>query len=92
LDEVCDIFNNYFVNVAKNIGNKCTKIDDAHPSIVEIKNNHPDLALAHFSFSEIDEEFVGKRISKINVKKATGIDGISPKLLHFAKPVLLQSL
>jgi hypothetical protein len=21
----CDIFNNYFVNVAKNIGNNCTK-------------------------------------------------------------------
>ena len=59
------------MNVAKNIGN----VDDAHPSIVEIKNNHPDLALENFSFSEIDEEFVGKRISKINVKKATGIDG-----------------
>jgi hypothetical protein len=26
-DEVCDIFNNYFVNVAKNIGNNYTKID-----------------------------------------------------------------
>ena len=38
----CDIFNNYFVNVAKNIGNNCTKVDDAH--------NHPDLALEHFSF------------------------------------------
>ena len=35
-DEVCDIFNtsNYFVNAAKNIGNNCTKVDDAHPSIV----------------------------------------------------------
>jgi hypothetical protein len=26
-DEVCDIFNNYFVKVAKNIGNNCTKVD-----------------------------------------------------------------
>jgi len=66
----------------------CTKVDDAHPSIVEIKNNQPDMALEKFSFSEIDEEFVGKRISK----KATGIDGISPKLLHFAKPVITKPL
>ena len=31
-DEICDIFNNYFVNIAKNIGNNCTKVGDAHPS------------------------------------------------------------
>lgn len=48
------------------------------------------MALKFFSFSEIDEKFVGKRISKINVKKATGIDGISPKLLHFVKPVITK--
>ena len=41
-------------------------------------------------FPEVDEEFVGKR--KINVKKATKIDGISPKLLHFAKPVITKPL
>ena len=57
------------MNVAKNIGNNCSKVDDAHSSIVEIKNNHRDLALEFFSFSKIDEEFVGKRISKINVKR-----------------------
>jgi hypothetical protein len=27
------------------------------------------------------------RISNINVKKATGVDNISPKLLYYAKPV-----
>ena len=43
------------MNVVKNIGNNCTKVDDARPSIVEIKNNHPDLALEHFSFSEINQ-------------------------------------
>ena len=57
------------MNVVKNIGNNCTKVDDAHSSIVEIKNNHRYLALEIFSFSEIDEKFVGKRISKINVKR-----------------------
>lgn len=80
------------MNVAKNIGNNCTKVDDGHPSIVEIKNNHPHMALENFSFSEIDEKFVSKPISKINVKKATSIDGIYPKLLHFLKPVITKPL
>ena len=44
------------------------------------------------AFSPVDENFVGKRISKIKVTKATGIDGISPKLLHFAKPVIVKPL
>jgi hypothetical protein len=54
-------------------------------SILEITNNHPELLENSFSFSSINPDFVEKRINKINVKKATGIDGISPKLLHFAK-------
>jgi hypothetical protein len=31
----------------------CTKVDDVHPSIVEIKNNHPDLALENISFLKL---------------------------------------
>jgi hypothetical protein len=41
-------------------------------------------------FKPIDESFVSKRISNINVKKATGVDNISPKLLHYAKPVIAK--
>jgi hypothetical protein len=36
--------------------------------------------MSKLDFQPITEDFVSKRISKINVKKATGIDGISPKL------------
>lgn len=91
-DEVCEIFNNFFVNVAKNIGNNQINVDGDHPSILEIKNNHPELLENSFSFSSINPDFVEKRINKINVKKATGIDGISPKLLHFAKPIIVKPL
>jgi hypothetical protein len=42
---------------------------------LEIKNNHPELLENSFSFSSIYPDFVEKRINKINVKKATGIDG-----------------
>ena len=32
------------------------------------------------------------RISNINAKKATGVDNISPKLLHYAKPVIAKPI
>ena len=44
------------------------------------------------NFQPIDESFVSKHISKLNVKKATGIDGISPKLLHYAKSVVTKAI
>ncbi|XP_063409017.1 uncharacterized protein LOC134692492 [Mytilus trossulus] len=91
-EEVCEIFNDYFVNVAKNIGSSQIKVNDDHPSILAIKDNIPDLDQNNFTFSPIDLDFVEKRIRKINVKKATGIDGISPKLLHFAKPAIVKPL
>jgi hypothetical protein len=49
-------------------------------SISEIKNNHPELLENSFSFSSVNPNFVEKCINKINVKKATDIDGIPPKL------------
>jgi hypothetical protein len=56
-DEVCEIFNNLFVNVAKNIGNNQINVDGDHPSILEIKNNRHLLVynfplLKHYSFYE----------------------------------------
>ena len=91
--EISEIFNDFFVNVAKNIGDNCTDIDDKHPSIVAIKHEYSDRTVSNkLNFQPVDETFVAKRISKINVKKATGIDGISPKLLHYAKPVISKPI
>jgi hypothetical protein len=75
-------FNNFVVNVAKNIGN----------NQINIAGDHSELLENSFSFSSVNPDFVEKRINKINVKKATGIDGISPKLLHFAKPIIVKPL
>lgn len=36
--DICDIFNNFFVNVAKDIGDPGVIIDEKHPSIVHIDN------------------------------------------------------
>ena len=43
-------------------------------------------------FKQIEESFIGKQINKLSSKKATGQDGISAKLLKFAKPVVLQPI
>ena len=49
-DEVCEIFNNFFVNVAKNIGNNQINVDGDHPSNFEIRNNHQYLTREQLLF------------------------------------------
>ncbi|XP_068719429.1 uncharacterized protein [Montipora capricornis] len=60
-----------------------------HPSIVTIKSkfNPPN-----FSFAEINSETMTAYLSKIEVKKSTGHDGISPKILKFSTPSLVGPL
>ena len=60
-----EIFNNFFVNVAKDIGDKNIKIDKAHPSInkIEINRTNKD----HLIFKPINEDFVTKQINKLNM-------------------------
>jgi hypothetical protein len=41
-------------------------------------------------FSEIDEKYVTTQINKVNIKKATGKDGISPKNFKIADKGLLE--
>ena len=88
--DVCAIFNTFFVNVAKDIGTSDVKVDADHPSVSAIQEN---VRLeSSFQFKPVTEEFIHKQIKSINVKKATGIDTISPKLLHLAEPVILKPL
>ena len=92
-EEICEVFNNVFVNVAKNIGDQNIKIDKTHPSINAISEKYSNASKSHqLILKLIDESFVSKRISNINVKKATGVDNISPKLFHYAKPVIAKPI
>lgn len=92
-EEICEVFNNFFVNMAKNIGDQNIKIDKTHPSINAINEKYSNATKSHqLILKPIDESFVSKRISNINAKKATGVDNISPKLLHYAKPVIAKPI
>ena len=43
-------------------------------------------------FEPIEKSFISKQINKLSSKKAVGHDGISAKILKFAKPVVLQPI
>ena len=88
--EVCDIFNNFFVNVAKNIGDNSVPINSEHPSLLKIQENLTVQSV--LNFKPVDEDFVSKQIGRLNVKKATGHDGISAKVLKLARPVIVKPL
>ena len=83
--EVCNIFNKYFVNVAKNIGKEADQYRDDfsdHPSIEKnSENTQQSTSEETFSFKPVEEKYVHKIISNLNAKKATGADNISAKLL-----------
>ena len=68
--EVSEIFNNFFINVAKDSGSSNIKSDESHPSISTIIANTPDKEM--LVFHDIKEDFIIKQINKINIKKATG--------------------
>jgi hypothetical protein len=78
---VPETFNNFFTNVAKDIGSKDLNIDNNHPSIKTIINNKTE-----------NREFVEKPINKICIKKATGKDGISSKILKLSKSAVSKHI
>ena len=80
------IFNNFFINVAKD--NNLSA--EEHPSIKIIKENKKEIP--KLILHEIENDFVSKQINKANSKKATGRDGISAKLLKFAKSAIVKPI
>ena len=47
---------------------------------------------ASFVFSRIDEDMVRQILCNLNVRKATGADGISARLLKMTAPAIAKSL
>ena len=66
--EVAEVFNEFFVNVARDIG-----------SLKKIEGKIFEKNVLEFVHT--NATFVSKVIDKFNVKKATGVDKISVKLL-----------
>ena len=88
--DICDVFNNFFINVAKDIGKDSVPVDE--PSIIEINKIRTGNEKDEFVFKHINEDFVDKQICKLSVKKAIGYDEISPKILKLAKPAVVKPI
>ena len=86
--EVCNIFNNFFVNEAKDIGQNSFLVNSDHPSVIKIEENLSGSGT--LNFQPVNKEFISKQIDKLSMKKATGHDGISAKILRLAKPAVVE--
>ena len=51
----------------------------------------PEVQEANFVFSRIDEDMVRQILCNLNVRKATGADGISARLLKTTAPAIAKS-
>ena len=89
-NEVCEIFNDFFVHVARDIGQNSIPVNNDHPSLCKIRAKMGPNDV--FAFREVTEDFVEKQINSFSVKKATGHDGISAKILKHAKPVFVRPI
>ena len=76
--------------MAKNIGENSIPINEEHPSLLKTQENLT--VQSDLQFKPVDEEFVNKQIGRLNVKKATGHDGISSKILKLARPVIVKPI
>ena len=85
---VSNILNNYFVNIAEDIGSVDANIESSeldqlieyhscHPSIVSITNTHYDVDL--FDFKAISYEQMLCKLKKLKTNKSSGYDLVTPK-------------
>jgi hypothetical protein len=90
--EVAEIFNDYYVNVAKYIGKGDITDLSTHPSVLAITEKHPLAEDNPFSFRHATEQETAMFLDKIGKNKATGTDGLPSKLLKIAKPAIVTPI
>lgn len=87
--ELAECFNDFFINIASKI--KEPIVDSDFSKLKNhIESKIPENVL--FELPEIDETFVFKFLSSLDISKATGLDGIGPRLLKLSSPVITKSI
>ena len=95
-EKVANILANYFSTMANDIGGvgvNCLTEDDltSHPSLTNIcnanKSNHKN-----FCFQPLSINSAQSALEKLNVRKASGYDSISPRMLRLASSGIADSL
>ena len=89
---MCNILNDFYINIAKEIGINNQTSDAAttttHPSIQAIKDNSPIEGFENFDFKPVSKGQVLKIIKSLSSKKASGVDQIPPRILKGGAKVL----
>lgn len=100
---VCNIFNDYFTNIANDIGptdkvwcevdnsNDCFVYNSFHSSISAIEK-HVQVDKGLFDFDPVTVEEVSKQLKSINCTKPAGYDCIPPKTVQMCHKELAQSI
>ena len=81
--EVCSVFNDFFVNVAKDIGSNNVSDFTQHPSILKISDQQ-EVPPEQFQFTHTNADSIQKSIFKITVKEGDGCRwhfGQNPEIL-----------
>eukprot|EP00794_Sanderia_malayensis_P004328 gene4328-4901_t len=90
--EVAEVLASYFTNMGMvdSITTEESNKLDKHPSVTIIReqgNGH-----TNFTFKEFQQQEIRNSLQKLDVKKATGCDGISPELMKMTANQLTPSL
>jgi len=103
-NDVCEMFNTYYVNVTDTIGNEAPlshsdNIIDIiseysnHPSILQIREHVGfDTANNPFNFRRVTSAEIKKKLNGLNVRKATGYDEMPARFLKLGANVLCHTL
>ena len=100
-EDICNIFNNYFVNITSEIGYDDTiSEDDNCESCVNTHNDHSSIDIindysqrnrtniSEFCFLNVDIKTVSKHLHNLKCKKATGCDNLPSKILKIGSSIL----
>ena len=88
--EVANHFNNFFSTVAENIGKDTVYDPSDYPNLIEIKKQND--CTNKFVFEKVTTNKVEKIINNINIKKATGADGIPAKIIKCSKSIIAPQI
>ena len=88
---VANLLNDYFIHaVPTHVPNLQPEFFKTHSSVIAIEQELK--GQTNFSFTPVQDSYIRRIITSIKLNKATGADGISPRLLKLAEPGILSSL
>ena len=92
--DIANLLDYYFFNAvprpASHMPNLQPEEFKTHPSVVSIGQKLE--RQTSFSFTPVQDSYIKRILSTIKINKATGADGISPRLLKLAGPRIFSSL